>query len=149
MHKRERDDEPNFGSILDEDDPRGTAKPAPSLKKEQLARLIRLLSSPVDGERLGAVCGIERILRSAGLSFHELAAAVLASSLNVDESVGNARSWIDAGNKLLGTDLRDHERKFVRDMISRFESQPHGFKPTEKQTAWFVSLWKRELKEAA
>ena len=44
--------------------------------RAKVAPLIRLLSSPVEGERLAAVGGIGRVLRSAGLSFHELASAI-------------------------------------------------------------------------
>lgn len=44
--------------------------------RAKLAPLIRLLSSPVDGERLAAVGGLGRILRGAGLTFHELAHAI-------------------------------------------------------------------------
>lgn len=48
----------------------------PHAVRVKLAPLIRLLSSPVDGERLAVVGGIGRVLRSAGLSFHELASAI-------------------------------------------------------------------------
>jgi len=44
--------------------------------RAKVAPLIRLLSSPIEGERLAAVGGIGRVLRSAGLSFHELAGAI-------------------------------------------------------------------------
>lgn len=44
--------------------------------RAKLAPLIRLLSSPVDGERLAAVGGLGRVLRGAGLTFHELAHAI-------------------------------------------------------------------------
>jgi hypothetical protein len=39
----------------------------------KIDRLVRLLSSPVDGERLGAVHALERVLKAAGASFHDLA----------------------------------------------------------------------------
>jgi hypothetical protein len=100
------------------------------LKKQQLVRLIRLLSSPIDGERLGAVNGIERILTSAGLSFHELAAAVLESELVVDKTRTAAISWINVGYQILAGSLKEYERKFVTDMISRFESDS-DFEPNK------------------
>jgi hypothetical protein len=73
----------------------------PGFNKERLCNLIRLLSTPVDGERLGAVCGIDRILRAAGLSFHDLASAVAGSALEVDEEAAGANSWIEAGRQML------------------------------------------------
>lgn len=44
--------------------------------RAKVAPLIRLLSSPIEGERLAAVGGISRVLKGAGLGFHELASAL-------------------------------------------------------------------------
>jgi len=44
--------------------------------RAKVAPLIRLLSSPIEGERLAAVGGIGRVLKGAGLGFHELAHAL-------------------------------------------------------------------------
>src|SRR5262245_21116421 len=85
--------------------------------KERLVSLIRLLASPVDGERLGAVYGIERILKAAGLSFHDLATAVAGSPIKVDRAAGNANSWIEAGKMILNGSLSEYEKGFVEDMI--------------------------------
>jgi len=48
----------------------------PHAVRVKLAPLLRLLSSSVDGERLAAVGGIGRVLKGAGLTFHELASAI-------------------------------------------------------------------------
>jgi hypothetical protein len=107
--------------------------------------LVRLLSTPVEGERLGAVYGIERILLAAGLSFHDLAKAIHNSPLVVDPAGRDANSWIEAGHKILKAGgLNEREEKFVADMIKRF-SDKAWFEPTEKQVNWFVSLYKRQM----
>jgi hypothetical protein len=117
-----------------------------SFNKERLCNLIRLLSSPVEGEKLAAVYGIERILTAAGLTFHDLAMTVQLSPLLIDGAGQAALSWVDAGYKLLKAgSLTEHEKKFVTDMIERFASNSN-FKPSEKQVNWFVVLYKRCVK---
>lgn len=41
---------------------------------DKLRKLVPMLGSPVDGERLAATHAIERAIRAAGLTFHDLAA---------------------------------------------------------------------------
>ncbi len=117
--------------------------------KERLCSLVRLLSTPVDGERLGAVRGIDRILKAAGLSFHDLASAIKQSPLVVDEeSVDDALSWLKAAEAMLDSGgLSEREAKFVADMCSRF-TRP-GFEPTKKQSSWFVAIYRRVVQKAA
>jgi hypothetical protein len=110
--------------------------------KERLVSLIRLLGSPVDGEKLGAAYGIERILKAAGLSFHDLATVVGRSKMQVGKEAADANSWIDAGKIILSGKLSDYERKFVEDMVHRF-GVSRRFTPTEKQISWFVELYRR------
>lgn len=43
---------------------------------DKLGKLIPLLASPLDGEALGAARGIGRVLSGAGLTFHDLVAAL-------------------------------------------------------------------------
>jgi hypothetical protein len=115
--------------------------------KERLCSLIRLLSTPVDGERLGAVCGIDRILKAAGLTFHDLASAVAVSRLVVDEDgCGANYQWLDAGREMLETEeLSAKEREFVEDMCRRFTSPT--FVPSGKQINWFVMIYRRAVKD--
>ena len=47
--------------------------PIASSSLPRIDRLIRLLSSPVEGERLGAVHALERVLKADGATFHDLA----------------------------------------------------------------------------
>jgi hypothetical protein len=110
--------------------------------KERLCNLIRLLSTPIDGERLGAVHGIDRILKAAGLTFHDLASAVQRSSLTVDPMAQVSNSWIVAGREMLEAEgLAANERRFVEDMIRRYSSP--SFVASEKQMNWFVSIYRR------
>jgi hypothetical protein len=115
--------------------------------KERLCSLLRLLSTPVDGERLGAVLGIDRILKAAGLSFHDLASAVAASRLVVDEGGPAANyQWLEGGREMLETDeLSAKEREFVKDMCRRFTSP--AFVPSEKQQNWFLMIYRRAVKD--
>jgi hypothetical protein len=56
-----------------------------------------------------------------------------------------AHTWIVAANEILKIgSLRDYEREFVNDMRSRFIMRP-DFSPSEKQTNWFVALYRREV----
>jgi hypothetical protein len=117
--------------------------------RDRLCKLVRLLSSDVEGERLGAVAGIDRTLKSAGVTFHDLADTVAdrivevvrIKEVPVDRT--NIESWIEAANRMLATnELQDHERKFVGDMRTKFRLRK-GFEPTEKQSNWFVFLHNR------
>jgi hypothetical protein len=88
--------------------------------RDRLCKLVRLLSSNIDGERLGAVAGLDRTLKNAGLSFHDLAdtiadqiiEVVKVKEVQVDRTC--QESWIEAANAMLkGKGLVDYERKFV------------------------------------
>jgi hypothetical protein len=63
----------------------------------------------------------------------------------VVQSRADADSWIEAADKLLATTtLADRERDFVSDMKLRFDIKP-SFTPSEKQTSWFVKLYKTHV----
>jgi hypothetical protein len=117
--------------------------------RDRLCKLVRLLSSDIEGERLGAVAGIDRTLKNAGMTFHDLAdtiadrivEVVRIREVPVDRT--NVESWIDAANQMLATnELQDYERKFVGDMKTKFTLR-RNFEPTEKQANWFVFLHNR------
>jgi hypothetical protein len=99
--------------------------------RDRLVKLVRLLSSDKEGERLAAVAGIERALRSAGLSFHDLADTIANRIVQVVKKVEvqvdrtAADSWVDAADEMLGTQgLTDYERNFVRDIKNKFKLRP-------------------------
>jgi hypothetical protein len=47
-------------------------RPLPTAVREKLGKLVPLLSSNQDGERVGAVAAIERVLKAAGYDWHDL-----------------------------------------------------------------------------
>jgi hypothetical protein len=61
-----------------------TGKLSPAVR-DKLAKLMRLLSSDRDGERVGTVAAIDRVLKSEKLDWHDLAAQITAEP--VEESL--------------------------------------------------------------
>jgi hypothetical protein len=127
-----------------------TARPA-------LAKLLRLLGSPVDGEALGAALALGRTLKRNGCDFHDLADIIEAPP--IAPNGGNGRAGFGAHHRRNGYDdnveteiprremvvicmrhlerFTDKERKFVRSMNSwRGE-------PSVKQLKWLVALFER------
>jgi hypothetical protein len=51
-------------------------RPLPPKVREKLGKLMPLLASKHDGERVGVVAAIERVLRAAGLDWHDLTGAI-------------------------------------------------------------------------
>ncbi len=52
------------------------ARPLPPAVRDKLGRLLPMLSSNHDGERVGAVAAIERVLKSNNCDWHDLAASI-------------------------------------------------------------------------
>jgi hypothetical protein len=117
--------------------------------KDKLVKLVKLLSSDKDGERLAACAAIERTLKSAGMSWHELADTIANKIMEVTKVVtvdakADADSWIRAADQILEKrdSLVEYEAKFVEDIRQRFKLRP-GYMPTDKQTNWFTILYRR------
>ena len=53
-------------------------RPLPTAVREKLGKLVPLLSSNRDGERVGAVAAIERVLKGAGLDWHDFTGWITA-----------------------------------------------------------------------
>jgi hypothetical protein len=53
-------------------------RPLPTAVREKLGKLLPMLSSNQDGERVGAVAAIERVLRSNGFDWHDLTGLITA-----------------------------------------------------------------------
>ena len=60
----------------------------------KFGKLVRLFGSDQEGEVLGAVRAAERMLTTAGLDWHALAAA-LEHGRDLDEPEGEPKSWRD------------------------------------------------------
>jgi hypothetical protein len=53
-------------------------RPLPPSVRDKLGKLLPMLASDRDGERVGAVCAIGRVLKSAKLDWHDLAGLITA-----------------------------------------------------------------------
>jgi hypothetical protein len=89
-----------------------------------LSRLIPRLSSPFDGERLATVAAIERALRSSGIYWNDLAAAVspqapLVQCCNYEprRTESELRSWLTAISREPW--LNDWTAGFVANLLRR------------------------------
>ena len=102
-----------------------------------LDELIRRLGSSHDGEHLATVHAIERVLKTAGSDWHDLADAIIAPKSNGD---WRKQLRFYADNAQL---LNDRERKFIR-TINGYRSEP-----SEKQLNWLQSIAVRLAREAA
>ncbi len=109
-----------------------------------LDKLIRRLGSSHDGERLATVHAIERVLKTAGRDWHDLADAIVAPSLEFSRRRENG-TWRQqlrfcADHVRL---LNDRERDFIRTL--------NGYRaePSEKQLNWLDSIFMRLAREAA
>ena len=132
---------------------------------EKVGKLLRLLSSPIDGEVLGAARALLRTLTSNGLDMHTLAERVERNGFNKDEAQRLYQAGFQDGlaqgeyraatfRNMDGTPtwhemavwcaqqadrLREQERKFVNDMAGRTV----WCEPTEKQAKWLKSIYYR------
>jgi hypothetical protein len=135
---------------------------------EKLGKLLKLLSSPRDGEVLNAARAILRTLEGAGTDIHELATRIEGGKLSeadvreiydaayqdgkqaqaaeqADEFHNVGPSWHD-----MAIECRDHdngrltprEREFVEDMV-RWTARRE---PSEKQGKWLHMLYVRVRK---
>jgi hypothetical protein len=117
--------------------------------RSALAKLIRLLSSDVDGEALGAVRAPGRALRSAGADFHDLA--------NIVETSSTAPSASDRPDHFDGDDgetelpwqsmvdvcTGELERFTFKEQQFLHTMQRWRGTPTEKQLNWLNALFER------
>src|SRR6516162_3667079 len=133
---------------------------------EKLEKLLRMLSSPREGEVVAAVQAIMRTLKGAGADIHELAACVKGGKLStVDmqriydaafadgrraaEATQPADVWrdIEPNWQEIATECRDRgdgqltprEHEFVNDMVRWTVYR----KPSEKQAKWLHSIYVR------
>jgi hypothetical protein len=109
----------------------------------QVAKLLCLLASPVDGEVIATVAALRRVLASAHLDLHDLAnvvefsvrreapqiASTIADDLNVREMVRCCYERADL--------LTEREFDFMCSM-ARWRGEA-----TERQRAWLASIYHR------
>jgi hypothetical protein len=133
---------------------------------DRLAKLVRMLSATHDGEVLSAVRRILRTLDTAGLTIHDLADGLTgkngkkfseADAVEIYQrgKLDGAREAMANGGAFRSVDgpswheiaceceahaakLKDHERKFISDMMAR---TVHGGQLTEKQASWLRYIY--------
>jgi hypothetical protein len=132
---------------------------------EKLEKLLRMLSSPREGEVVAAVQAIMRTLKGAGADIHELAACVKGGKLSeadmrriYDAAFADGRRaaerdkpdvWqdVEPNWQEIATECRDRgdsrltprEYEFVDDMVRWTVYR----KPSEKQAKWLHSIYVR------
>jgi hypothetical protein len=133
---------------------------------DRIGKLLKLLSSPRDGEVLGAARAILRTLEGAGADIHELAArveggklstadmqriydAAFADGRRAAEATQPADAWqdVEPNWQEIATECRDRgdgrltprEHEFVNDMVRWTVYR----KPSEKQAKWLHSIYVR------
>src|SRR6476619_5374933 len=89
------------------------ARSLPPAVRDKLGRLLPMLSSNHNGERVGAVAAIERVLKSNNCDWHDLAASIAAPAaarepLRRHASDYKSSATMDAGDLIdLITRVRD------------------------------------------
>jgi hypothetical protein len=96
------------------------ARPLPPAVRDKLGKLLPMLSSSHDGERVGAVAAIERVLKNHDRDWHDLAA-----TLGGDERP-RAYAADDASTAVRAEDLVNLITK-IRDSGARFGPRSEDF----------------------
>jgi hypothetical protein len=130
---------------------------------EKIQKLIRLLSSPNDGEALAAVHALQRVLREDGADIHELAARIeglsqaemkklydagfqegknAAAAVDADFRSVDPPSFYEMACEIEHKDdgrLNAKEQEFVADMVRWCARR----EPSEKQAKWLHAIYCR------
>jgi hypothetical protein len=112
----------------------------------RLAKLVALLSSDKDGEVLGAVEAMKRLLGTVDADFHDLARVVEG-----DDHRDTARrddDWVDLIHRLLANagSLSDRDYEFLRSMRRHVAL---GREPTLRQRNWILDIEAKLAERAA
>ena len=134
----------------------------------KLAKMIRMLSADNDGQVLAAARAIDRTLKSAGLDWHDLAAAFMPEDPKPKRVAPDWESpryttapsrWrsLSSGERIMAFDviftldtLSEWERAFARSIYPRLRARPET-SLTAKQMAvldgLLVKVWEQGIKE--
>jgi hypothetical protein len=103
----------------------------------RLLKLIPLLGSDASGELVASATAIGRLLKSVGLDWHDLAAAVERGLVTPQIETSQISHWREVARTCLmagGCHLSPAERDFLENII-RWPAQP-----SEKQTRWLDAI---------
>jgi hypothetical protein len=87
--------------------PATPTRPLPAAVREKLGKLLPMLSSNHNGERVGAVAAIERVLKSNGFDWHDLT-GLITSPAAAAPSPPPPHRPVDPQDDL-GVSMLDHE----------------------------------------
>jgi hypothetical protein len=135
-------------------------RPLPPAVRDKLGRLLPMLSSNHDGERVGAVSAIERVLKSNNCDWHDLAAMLTTTAPSAcqsprPQSDDGVSAKMDAGDLIdLITTVRDsgawigsRSEEFLDSLLDRASHFTIVYL-SPKQKQWLDDLV-RKAKEAA
>lgn len=122
--------------------------------RKRLAQLIPRLASDQDGEVIGSVHAIIRVLTADGRDLHDLAKAAASEPTTVYQTVYRDRpqpkpepsDWLMKARACeeQAESLSPKEAEFVADMAVRLK---HLREPTEKQAAWLDAIYHRIIRQ--
>lgn len=67
-----------------------STRPLPPEVRAKLAKLVPLFASDLEGERIGALAAIERVLKASGLDWHDFTGAFAAASSSSSSSTSSS-----------------------------------------------------------
>jgi hypothetical protein len=108
-----------------------TGKPPPVGKlspvvRDKLAKLVPLLASDKDGERIGAVAAIDRVLKNSGCDWHDLAAQITAGPPAQEQPQPQSGPQGHVADEMDSYDLIDLVEA-IRDSAAEFNERSEGF----------------------
>jgi hypothetical protein len=135
------------------------ARPLPPALRDKLGKLLPMLSSDHDGERVGAVAAIERVLKSHDRDWHDLTASIVASAAVREpqrsqtevapsttmcaEDMIDLVTWVRGS----GTSLGPRSEQFLDGLLERARAYASVF-ISPRQQRWLDDLI-RKAREAA
>ena len=111
-------------------------RPLPTAVREKLGQLVPLLSSNQDGERVGAVAAIERVLRSNGFDWHDLTGLITAPPAATPPPPPQQPRPADTEDDI-GMSMLDHE------LVSLVEALRAGRRFTARSEEFLDSMLER------
>ena len=123
-------------------------RPLPPEVREKLGKLLPLLSSPHDGERIGALAAIERVLEAGGFDWFDFTGAVTGAATTPPPPPpphGSDRTVSGADMRILIETLRARRRfnarseSFLDDMMARADSYSRVFVGKNSGPGWAIS----------
>jgi hypothetical protein len=124
----------------------------PPLVRDKLAKLVPLLATDKDGERVGTVAAIDRVLKNSGCDWHDLAAQITAGPVQEQPRPqsgpqGHVADEMDSDDLIdlveairdSGAEFNDRSEGFLNSLLGRANRYDAVFL-SPKQRNWLASL---------